>query len=198
MAKTQQKSDRRMGPVGSENWHAMLDGAEVILREEGHAALTSRRVAEYIGVKQRLIYYYFRTMDELIVHTFHRLSERELARLTEAAKTEKPLRELWDVCIHTTDVRLISEFMALANRIEGLRQEVAYFIEESRAVQVRAIEGAVSRMAGKAPLPSSCLALIATSLALSLSREDQLGISAGHEEARDLIHQVFTLYEPDR
>lgn len=197
MANTQQKSVRRMGPVGSETWHAMLDGAEKILRDEGHAALTSRRVAECIGVKQRLIYYYFRTMDELVVQTFHRLSERELARLKQAATAQRPLRQLWDVCIDTTDARLVSEFMALANRIEGLRQEVTYFIEESRAIQVKAIEAAAARLSEKAPLPSSLLALIATSLALSLSRENELGVSAGHAEARDVIDRVFALYEPE-
>jgi AcrR family transcriptional regulator len=57
MSGMQGKSDRRMGPPGSDNWHAMLDGAEAILRDEGHAALTSRAVAERIGVKQRLVYY---------------------------------------------------------------------------------------------------------------------------------------------
>ena len=84
MKQDQVKSDRRMGPPGSENWHAMLDGAEDILREEGHAALTSRRIADRIGVKQRLVYYYFRTMDDLIVEMFHRRSEMELTRLREA------------------------------------------------------------------------------------------------------------------
>ena len=68
---------RRMGPKGSPIWSSMLDAAEVILCEEGYGALTSRRVAERIGVKQRLVYYYFRTMDELIVETFRRLSSRE-------------------------------------------------------------------------------------------------------------------------
>ena len=48
----------------------MLDSAEDILREEGYGALTSRRVAERLGVKQRLVYYYFRTMDDLIAETF--------------------------------------------------------------------------------------------------------------------------------
>lgn len=194
MASTQQKSDRRMGPAGSENWHTMLDGAEEILREEGHASLTSRRIAEAIGVKQRLIYYYFHTMDDLIVQTFHRLSERELARLNRAAESADPLRDLWEICIHSTDARLISEFMALATRIEGLAKEVGYFIEESRAIQIRTIEAAVERMPGKPPLPPSCLALIATSLALSLSRESQLGISTGHEEALAVIEEVFVLY----
>src|ERR1700743_1817780 len=109
-------TSRRMGTPGSANWHAMLDGAESVLREEGYAALTSRRIAEVIGVKQRLVYYYFQTMDDLIVETFRRLSIRELERLRAAAASERPIRELWNICIHTSDAPLISEFTALANR----------------------------------------------------------------------------------
>ena len=63
---------RRMGSPGSPQWSRMLDAAETILCEEGYAALTSRRVAEHVGAKQRLVYYYFRTMDELAVETFRR------------------------------------------------------------------------------------------------------------------------------
>jgi AcrR family transcriptional regulator len=196
MEKAIAKSDRRMGPPGSENWHAMLDSAEAILRDEGHAALTSRRVAERTGVKQRLVYYYFRTMDDLIVETFRRSSERELARLQEAAATESPLREIWNVCIHTADARLISEFMALATRIEGLKGEVTSFIEASRAIQVAALSAALRRTPNASPLPPSCLALIATSIALSLPREEQLGVRSGHSEMTKMIDEFLSIVEP--
>jgi len=175
-------SDRRMGPPGSENWHAMLDSAEDILREEGHAQLTSRRIAERIGVKQRLVYYYFRTMDDLIVEMFRRSSERDLRRLHEVSASPRPLRQLWEICFHSHDARLISEYMALANRIPELRTEVIKFIEESRAIQVQAITAALERQPGKSRIPAQALAVMATSIGLSLNREEQLGVHSGHEE----------------
>src|SRR5258706_1964184 len=175
MSEIHDKSDRRMGQPGSDNWHAMLDGAEAVLREEGHAALTSRRIAERIGVKQRLVYYYFSTMDDLVIELFRRLSVRELDRLRKAAGSVLPLREIWNVCINTTDARLISQFMALANRIEGLRKEVIYFIEESRTIQVEAIGDALKRTDLSISLDPIAIAIIATSVALTLTRERQLG-----------------------
>jgi AcrR family transcriptional regulator len=180
--------NRRMGPPGSANWLAMLDGAEEILREEGYGALTSRRVAEKIGVKQRLVYYYFQTMDDLTVETFRRLSVRELERLRRARASDQPLNEIWDVCVHTTDARLISEFMALANRMPALREEVIRFIEESRAIQVEALRNALLRESSPGTLPPEALAIIATSTALSLSREAQLGIRSGHAEMMGVIN----------
>jgi AcrR family transcriptional regulator len=196
MKRTRGKPERRMGPTGSDNWHAMLDGAEEILRDEGHACLTSRRVAERIGVKQRLVYYYFRTMDDLIVETFRRLSERELKRLRSASDSEEPLREIWDVCIHTADARLIAEFMALANRISGLRREVVRFIEESRAIQVEAITAALERSSRTSGIPPRGLAILATSVALSLTREEQLGIRSAHEEIVGVIEEFLSSIEP--
>jgi len=196
MKKAKKAPARRMGPAGSANWHAMLDGAEAILREEGYAALTSRRIAERIGVKQRLVYYYFQTMDDLIVETFRRLSVRELERLRLALTSEHPLREMWDVCIHTSDARLISEFMALANRIGGLRAEVIHFIEESRAIQVKALKTMLKRKSGGGIAPAG-LALLATSLALSLNREAQLGVTAGHREIMAVIADFLAKTEPE-
>lgn len=190
------KSGRRMGPPGSENWHAMLDGAEDILREEGHAALTSRRIAERIGVKQRLVYYYFRTMDELIVEMFRRSSERDLQRLKNASSSGLPLRELWDICVNAHDARLISEYMALANRIEGLRVEVIKFIEESRTIQIGAITSAIQRKSISSPIPAPGIAIIASSLALALSREAQLGVELGHPEIASVIEGYISSLEP--
>ena len=189
------KPNRRMGPPGSENWTAMLDGAEDILREEGHAALTSRRIAERIGVKQRLVYYYFHTMDDLIVETFRRLANADLARLHEAAKAPKPFTKIWDASVRTTDSRLISEFMALANRIDGLRGEVIRFIEEVRAIQVRAITEAMTRNGIKSALPPAALAIVATSVALSVSREAQIGVHFGHDDIMSVIETFIATLE---
>jgi len=186
-----------MGPVGSENWHAMLDAAEATLLEEGYGALTSRRIAERVGVKQRLVYYYFQTMDELIVETFRRMSVRELERMRTTLAGEKPLKELWDVCIHTTDSRVTSEFMALANRNDNLRQEVIHFIEGSRRIQAGAVNKALSETSLDLPLDADGIALLATGVALAMTRESALGVTMGHKSLLGLIETLQQRLEPD-
>jgi AcrR family transcriptional regulator len=192
MRRAKKTVSRRMGPVGSDNWHAMLRGAEDILREEGYSALTSRRIAERIGVKQRLVYYYFTTMDELIVETFRRLAVRELERLRNAASSTRPLREIWDICIHTADARLVTEFMALANRIKALRSEVLAFIEESRSIQVTVLTQSMADKKLERSLPPLAVAIIATSVALALNREAELGTTTGHSEVMRVIKRYLT------
>jgi AcrR family transcriptional regulator len=186
-----------MGPPGSATWNLILDAAEGILLEEGYAALTSRRIAERIGIKQRLVYYYFHTMEDIVVEAFRRMSKRELERLEKALQAELPLHEVWGVCIHTTDSRIISEFMALANRSEGVRREVIHFIESSRALQVEALSRALqTKTGGVAGLPPVAITFMATSIALALTRENQLGISMGHRETERVIGEALAALEP--
>jgi AcrR family transcriptional regulator len=186
-----------MGPPGSAVWNQILDGAEAIVREAGYGELTSRRIAEHIGIKQRLVYYYFHTMDDIVAEAFRRLSKRELQRLEEALGAELPLHQVWNICIHTTDARLISEFMAMAHRSESVRREVIAFIEKSRALQVQALaKAAENRQGGLAALPPAAVALMATSIALALNREAQLGVSMGHGEMERLIFGSLAALEP--
>lgn len=191
-------SPRRMGPKGSEVWSSMLDAAEDILREEGYGELTSRRVAERIGVKQRLVYYYFQTMDELIVETFRRLTARDLERLDHALASNHRLREIWDVCVHTTDTRIVSEFMALANRIEPLRREVSEYIRICREMQVTALAEAMRATNADDGLPPIAAAIFATSAALTVHREAELGVSCGHQEVMDVIDAFIARLDPDK
>ncbi len=173
----------------------MLDAAEHILTEFGYAALTSRRVAEQLGVKQRLVYYYFRTMDDLVLETFKRLAERDLERLKLGISSERPLHEIWDVFINTSDSRIIAEFMALANHHEDLKVEVIAFIEETRKIQIRTLKKAMKARGEASDMSADAIALIGTSLALTLNRESLLGVSLGHSATHKMIKQFFERLE---
>jgi AcrR family transcriptional regulator len=187
---------RRMGPTGSAIWNSILDGAEALLRDEGYAALTSRKVAERAGIRQQLVYYYFKTMEDLYTETFQRLAGREIERLSAALNSDRPLHETWKLCIHTGDSPLISEFMALAHRSEGVRKQVIAFIEESRRLQIDTLSRVMKRSASASNIASSqALAFIATSAALALTREADLGISLAHAETEALILQVIQQLE---
>lgn len=176
----------------------MLDGAESILKEEGYAALTSRRLAERVGLRQQLVYYYFHTMDDLIVAAFRRLAKRELERLEGLLSSPTPLQGLWDSLSPHGDARLISEFMALAHRSEGVKKEVIDFIEKTRRMQSDAIAKAIASAKGKRglmSLPPVAITFFATSAALALTRESSLGISTGHAEVEALIAQCLAQLE---
>ena len=189
-------SSRRMGSVDSEKAESMLDAAETILRDEGYAALTSRRVADMLGIKQRLVYYYFQTMEDLMLATFKRLSGRELRRIRAAAKSERPLHEVWRICMDTSDARLVSEFMALANRSDGIRAEVIKFVETSRKIQIDVWKKAIAENKIELKLTSpEVIAIIGASVALTLNRESSLGVKCGHAALSKEINNFFSSVE---
>jgi AcrR family transcriptional regulator len=172
----------------------MLDGAEDVLREEGYGALTSRCIADRIGVKQRLVYYYFKTMDDLIVETFRRLAVREMDRLKRAVESKKPVQGIWEIFAETADTRLVSEFMALANRSTALRKEVKEFIRKTRNMQISALTKASGGKGADPAVPSAAAIIFATSAALLLHREAALGIRTGHAETLAVIKNFVAMH----
>lgn len=189
----QKPAGRRMGAVGSANWSAMLDAAERVLSNEGYAALSSRRIAEAAGFKQRLVYYYFQSMDALVTAMFRRMVDRETERLTAIAASARPIRGFWELARESRDTRLSAEFLALAHRNAELKKEVVDFVTFSRQLQITALEKATS---GRSDIPASAMVVLATNLALSLNREAALGIDLGHDVAEALITEILDRIEP--
>ncbi|MEO7248210.1 MAG: TetR/AcrR family transcriptional regulator [Novosphingobium sp.] len=187
---------RRMGVPGSANWSLMLDAAETILCEEGYGALSSRRVADKAGFKQRLVYYYFHTMADLAVEMFRRMATRELARIEQAAASPLPLRALWSIATHSSDPRLTAEFMVLANRNPALKEEVVAYVAQTRTIHVEALTKAMKQSGAPSDLTPEAVAVMANNLALALTREAALGIAAGHGELAATVSRFLDRVEP--
>lgn len=181
-------SKRRMGPQDSATSNALLDATERVLREEGYAAATSRRIAEEAGVKQQLVYYYFRTMDDLLLATFKRRTERALEKLESQVAADRPIEAMWEDFTSRVDARLNFEFMALANRHEGIRGEVARYVTLSRRMQTEAIARQFKeRGVDAGPVSPSAAAFVMYCVSLLLGREAATDITEGHEEVRALM-----------
>lgn len=188
-----------MGPAGSATWHAILDGAEELLREKGYAALNTRKIADRVGIKRQLVYYYFRDNDALFVEMFNRLAGRELDRLKSALDSNKPLRETWDAGIFTIDTMLVSEFLVLANRSQAVREAVVKYVSAARDIQIAAFEK-TRNGPGFPPLdiPPAALAILAMGVAFVLPREAALGFTKGHHEILHVIEKFLARTETAR
>ena len=75
MTKTAQTKDAR---AAAET--ALLDAAERLLVEVGHAGITTRRLAEEAGVNHGLVHYYFGSNENLLVRALERFTDRLIAR----------------------------------------------------------------------------------------------------------------------
>jgi AcrR family transcriptional regulator len=177
-----------MGPQDSATSNALLDATERVLRDEGYAAATSRRIAAEAGVKQQLVYYYFRTMDELLLAAFRRRVERALARLREDIAGEKPIQAIWKNLTSTVDGKLVFEFVALANHHDGIREEVARYMTESRRMEAAAIARQFKEQdIDEGPVSPAAAAFLMYCVSLILRREAATGITEGHDDVLALM-----------
>jgi AcrR family transcriptional regulator len=187
-----------MGLENSSSRAALMDGVEAVMREEGYAALTARSVAERAGLKHQLVYYYFQTMDDLLMATYRRHIGRVRERTEQAFRQLRPLHAFWEVCSNPFDARLNMEFMAMANHNEAIRVETTAFGEEIR--QVGLAEAAAQIDA--TPMGREMFSPLAVTQAIAaigaiVGLETTLGIHGGHAETRAMVEWWLNRLEPE-
>jgi AcrR family transcriptional regulator len=190
-------SNRRIGLEQSKTRALLLDAAEQLMREEGYAAVSSRRVAARAGLKPQLVHYYFRTMDDLFLALFRSRTDEGLARQAEALASDRPLRALWEVSRDPEGTSLIMEFSALANHRKVVAAEIQRYGDRLREMQVEALSRTLERRGVDAgALPPMVASILIASISLFLRMEDGIGMSLGHAETEALIERWIAQMEP--
>lgn len=189
-------SQKRMGSRNSPTCQSILNGAERVLQLRGYGAITSRSIADEAGVKQQLIYYYFDSVDELMLAAFQRRTARGIERLKKDVVAERPIHALWEDFSNAMDARLTFEYMALANHHVGIREEVTRFLEESRRIQIEVVKQAYQRgNVDEKDLPPEALVFLISSIAMVLNREAGIGVTSTHKEVRSMVRRFLKKFE---
>ena len=181
-------SNRRLGAEGSATRAILMDGVEAVMREDGYGALTARSVAERAGLKHQLVYYYFPTLDDLLIATYERHIGRYLAGMEEAFKSDRPLHAFWRVHADPADATLNMEFLSMANHVEAIRVRTIEFGERVRRLGLDRLETLFHTPdAGKGVVNPFAVTMAISSIGSILGLETAIGISGGHAETRALI-----------
>lgn len=178
---------RRMGTAISATRDSLMDGVETVMREKGYAALTARNVAEAVGVKHQLVYYYYETMEHLLLAAYRRRTGQVLRRVEQALASERPLEALWGVHSDPAQAALTIEYMALANHNEGIRVETVAFGEHMRSKFLPQVTSRRNSSGLPDELNSFAVSMVIMSIGSIVGMEAALGISGGHAEVRALI-----------
>jgi TetR/AcrR family transcriptional regulator len=198
-AKPGDGKSRRLGAPDAKNRTVLLDAAEELMREEGYAAVTSRRIAERAGLKPQLVHYYFRTMDDLFLELFRRGAEKILAYHERALASPQPLWSLWELNTDPQGTALTMEFIALSNHRKVLRAEIARYAEIFRREQIKTLTEAMSRY--DIPFEEfspTVLMVLMTGATQALVQEQMLGMRVGHEETLTFAEKWLTFLEGER
>jgi AcrR family transcriptional regulator len=190
-------SSRRVAGPNGKNRAVLLDAAERLMRSEGYAAVTSRRVAEEAGLKPQLVHYYFRTMDDLFLAVYRRRADEGIARLSQALASDRPLRALWAQATDTRGNALTVEFTALANHRKPIRAEMARYAERFRREQAAALDGLLPHADGRGDaLTPLVVSVMLTSMSVVLVMEQALGVDVGHPETMAVVEAYLDRVEP--
>jgi TetR/AcrR family transcriptional regulator of autoinduction and epiphytic fitness len=177
----------------------LIDATAKIMRDEGYAAATSRRVAAEAGVKQALVYYYFPTMDDLFVEVLRSGAEASLERMREALNNDDPLAALWAINSDLRATSLNTEFMALANHRKAIRAELKAYAERVRDIETAAVAVALrARGVDLDEFPPIAVSMLIAQTARSLCNEEAVGVTLGHDAMRAFMERRLGLPSPDR
>jgi len=185
---------RRVGAETSASRAAILDATERLMRDEGYAAVSTRRVAAQAGLKPSLVHYYFPTTDDMLVALFRRGAELSSARLDAVLASDKPLHALWQYNIDQVQTATALEFMALASHRKVLRAQIAAHAEQLRSRQAAVLAEIAANQFDEC-LPEG-FTLIMAGIARALVMEGGMGIAGGHNAARAFMEQWIARLEP--
>ncbi|UXA09561.1 TetR/AcrR family transcriptional regulator [Mycobacterium sp. SMC-2] len=172
----------------------MIEATARIMREEGYAAATSRRVAAEAGVRQPLVYYYFPTMDDLFVEVLRAGAEVALTRMRALLNEDDPLVALWLLNSDPASTVLNAEFMALANHRKAIGTELKAYAERVRDIETAAVT-MVLRANGVdlEEYPPVAISMLIAQTARSLCNESAVGVTQGHDELRAFVQRQLSL-----
>jgi AcrR family transcriptional regulator len=170
---------------------ALLDAAERLLVDVGYSGITTRRVAEEAGVNHGLVHYYFGSIENLLVRTLERFTERLIERQRAMYAADMPFLEKWRTAMRylmAEDVRyekVWNELQALGWNKPDVRERVARVNEEWRAVLTEAFAEPRERYGIEIPLDALVSLVMTFNEGIIVERLS--GIETGQRELLDWI-----------
>jgi AcrR family transcriptional regulator len=172
---------------------ALLDAAERLLVEVGHAGVTTRRLAEEAGVNHGLVHYYFGSIENLLARVLERFTERLIARQRELYASDVPFIDKWRTAMRyltsedVTYEKVWVELQALAWNRPELRDRVARVNDEWRGVLTEAFAEPRERYGIEMPLDALVSLVMTFNEGIILER--LLGIETGQYELLEWIER---------
>lgn len=175
-------------PARQQATAALLDAAESLLVDVGYAGVTVRALAERAGVNQGLIHYYFGSMEEVLVQTLERFTERLIERQIALYAGPEPFLTKWRLAMSylTEDFesgyqKVWLELQALAwNRTE-LRDRVAKVLERWLDVLRPAFAHGMEELGiDRERMPPDVMVTLVITFNQGVIAERMLGVDSGH------------------
>jgi AcrR family transcriptional regulator len=173
----------------------LLDAAERLLVDAGYSRVTTRRLAEEAGVNHGLVHYYFGSIENLLVRTLERFTDRLVERQRAMYAADVPFIEKWRTAMRylvEEDVRYEKvwlELQALAWNRPEMGERLAHINGEWRAVLAEAFARPRDELGIDMPLDALVTLVVTFNIGVIVERMS--GITTGHAELLDWIDKFL-------
>ena len=183
---------------------ALLDAAERLLIERGHAALTVRVVAKEAGVNHGLVRYYFTNLDNLLLEAFDRFTNRLFERQRALYAQDISFLEKWRTAMGYLEVedreagygKLWLEMQSMAWNKPELRERLQEVNKGWRTILTEAFTNAMHDYGiDTQRFPVDAVVSLVMTFNLGLQLEAIGGTTDGHEALLAMIDQQLQLAE---
>jgi len=191
MTKTAAAEPRTPARAAAEE--TLLDAAERLLVDVGHAGITTRRLAEEAAVNHGLVHYYFGSNENLLARALERFTERLVERQRVLYASDEPFAHKWRTAMRylvsedQTYQKIWLELQALAWNKPDLQARLARVNGEWRGVLTEAF-AEPHRELGIA-LPLEALVSLVMTFNIGIMVERLGGVDSGHRELLDWIEE---------
>ena len=184
---------------------AFLDAAERLLIADGHAGITTRRLAAEAGANQGLVHYYFGSIDELLAQVLERFTARLIERQREMYGADVPFIEKWrsawafqEEDLDAGYSKIWMELQALSWNRPDLRPRIEHVNAEWRAVLREAFHRAAEEYGLGDEFPVEALVAMTMTFGQGFALERLEGIDEGHRSLLDWIESWLESLEEGR
>lgn len=185
---------------------ALLDAAESLLVDVGHAGVTVRALAERAGVNQGLVHYYFGSMEEVLVQTLERFTDRLIERQIEMYAGPEPFVTKWRTAMvylqndfDSGYQKIWFELQALAWNHSEMRERIAKIHVAWVDVLRHAFTGGLDELGiDTTRLPVDVVVALVATFNEGVILEQLSGADSGHAALLDWIEMWITEQESRR
>jgi AcrR family transcriptional regulator len=182
---------------------ALLDAAEQLLVEVGHAGITTRKLAERAGVNHGLVHYYFGSMEELLLRVVERFTDALLERQRSMYAAPIPFGAKWRSAMQFLDDdtdagyhKVWLEMQAMAWNVPSVRSRIQDVHRRWIAVLTPAFEAGLTELGvDKRRFPTEAVVALVVTFNEGIMLERLSGVDSGHRALLRMIDRTIARLE---
>ena len=186
-------------PARIEATDALLDAAERLLVEIGHASITTRKLAERAGVNHGLVHYYFGSMEDLLLRVVERFTDRLIERQRQMYGADIPFIEKWRQAMRYLDAdsesgyhKVWYEMQALAWNNDAVRTRLQHVTQQWVEVVGAAFETGLTELGvDRRRYPTKAVVSLVVTFNQGIMVERLLGFDSGHRELLRMVDRTL-------